>query len=117
MCQPASLHCSSEVAVVETKSRKGKQKERIAAGLIKINHQLWVHELVHTTELREYWPVSTDPNRTVAYLVDLTGSKNIYLDRKGQQMSMSTIIRDAVCKLLFPALFLDTQIFLVPSDD
>ena len=76
-----------------------------------------MHELVQTTELHKNWPVSTDPNRTVAYLVDLTGSKNIYLDGKGQQMLMSAIIQDAVCKLLFPALFLDTNIFLICSDD
>ncbi|KIJ43436.1 hypothetical protein M422DRAFT_253319 [Sphaerobolus stellatus SS14] len=56
---------------------------------------VWVHDVKSIIEPFENWPISTDPNHTVAYFLDLSNSPKGFLDAKGKQMSMSAIIKDA----------------------
>ncbi|KIJ39127.1 hypothetical protein M422DRAFT_49703 [Sphaerobolus stellatus SS14] len=66
----------------------------LAANRVQISKKVWVDGVINVTEVMESWPISND-GKTYAYIVDLSGSTTEFKDLAGENLSMSSIIKNA----------------------
>ncbi|KIJ47692.1 hypothetical protein M422DRAFT_248697 [Sphaerobolus stellatus SS14] len=71
-------------------------QQRLAAGWQQITSQLWVKNIVIKDSLPDNWDVPESPDYPVAYKIDLSASSVEHKDEKGNVLSMSAIIKNAV---------------------
>ena len=63
--------------------------------MVQVTRQSWVSRVETLTEVPEHWRVP-ELGDSIAYILDVSGDSNDYLDSKGRTMAMSAIIKQKV---------------------
>ncbi|KIJ56228.1 hypothetical protein M422DRAFT_239443 [Sphaerobolus stellatus SS14] len=84
---------SAESPKKRCKQQVTKTEAIVAAGHVRITHQLAVDHVENIDHIPTSWPVPAE-GESVAWLVDLTNSSFEYQDKNGKPLSMAAIIKN-----------------------